>query len=117
MWLWIGKISFLSLLLIFLIHYFYVFFLQNLTTPKVKDLVNRPNEQYDDIMKSLKSEEMPRKHEQTIPNIGKSDAMKNELKSFLEKEMKTRKDTPIFNGMNDSLVQSGMNNLTFSSYS
>ena len=117
MWLWIGKISFLSLLLIFLIHYLYVFFLQNLTTPKVKDLVNRPNEQYHDIMKSLKSGDIPKKNEQANANIMNSNAMKDELKNFLAKEMKTKKDVPAFSGMTNSLVQPGMNNLNFSSYS
>ena len=111
MWLWIGKISLLSLLLIFLIHYLYVFFLQNLTTPKVKDLVNRPNEQYDNIMKSLKAEDATKKHEHAKANLGKSNAMKDELKNFLATEMKTRKDTHAFNSMNSPLAQSGVNNL------
>ena len=116
MWLWIGKISLLSLLLIFLIHYLYIFFLQNLTTPKVKDLVNRPNEQYENIMKSLRSEDSTKKHEQMKTNSGKSNAMKDELKNFLATEMKTRKNTQAFSSMNNPLAQSGVNNLNFSNY-
>ena len=117
MWLWVGKISFLSLLLIFLIHYLYVFFLQNLTTPKVKDLVNRPSEQYDNIMKSLKSDDLARKYDRANVISEKNSAMKDELKNFLAKEMKTRKDNPAFTPPNSSLAQPGFNNLSFSSYS
>jgi len=116
MWLWIGKISFLSLLLIFLIHYLYIFFLQNLTVPKVKDLVNRPNEQYDNIIKSLKSEVSIKKDiSQVTPE--KNITMKDELKKFLAKEMKPKKETPIFSNMDGGLVSSGANHLNFSSYS
>ena len=117
MWLWIGKISFLSLLLIFLIHYLYIFFLQNLTVPKVKDLVNRPNEQYDNIIKSLKSEGSNKKD--TMPQVTpeKKITMKDELKNFLAKEMETKREKPIFSNMDGGLVSSGGNNLNFSSYS
>ena len=116
MWLWIGKISFLSLLLIFLIHYLYTFFLQNLTTPKVKDLVNRPSEQYENIIRSLKSERPPKMASVSHIIPSKDNNMKDELKNFLAKEMKTKKETSVFSSMDGGLPPSGGNNLNFSSY-
>jgi hypothetical protein len=109
MLLWIGKISVLSLLLIFLIHYLYSFFLQNLTTPKIKDLVNRPNEQYENIMKSL-SGEKPVKKDIPVPIVNvQGSKMKDELKNFLAKEMNNKQQAPVF--------EQGGTNLSFSSYS
>jgi hypothetical protein len=116
MWLWIGKISLLSLLLIFLIHYLYTFFLQNLTTPKVKDLVNRPSEQYENIIRSLKSETPSKKSSVSKAVTSDDNAMKDELKNFLAKEMKTKKETPVFSSMDGGLAPGGGGNLTFSSY-
>lgn len=43
----------LSFIFIAIIHYIYVFFKENLTIPKVKDLVNKPTQQYDAIYKSM----------------------------------------------------------------
>jgi hypothetical protein len=43
----------ISLTLIFLIHYLYIFLMNTLTVPKLKDLVNKPTEQYKDIFASL----------------------------------------------------------------
>ena len=43
------KAIFISLSLIVLIHYLYVFFKKTLTVPKVKDLVNKPAKQYNEM--------------------------------------------------------------------
>jgi hypothetical protein len=43
----------ISLTLIFLIHHIYMFLMNTLTVPKIKDLVNKPNEQYKDILATL----------------------------------------------------------------
>ena len=107
MWLWITKISILSLLLIFLLHYLYSLFLQNLTTPKIKDLVNNPHEQYQDIINSIKSS--PLKPKQTINSIPEKDSnkMKSELKQFLNNEL--NKSTAIS-------FENNNNNLKFTNY-
>ena len=55
MWGWIIKVTLISLLLIFLLHYLYSFFKTNLTSPKLKDLVNKPQAKYNTIYNSLKS--------------------------------------------------------------
>ena len=53
MWYWIIKVSILSFILIFLLHYLYSFFVSTLTVPKVKDLVTLPQEKYDKMFHSL----------------------------------------------------------------
>jgi hypothetical protein len=47
------KWTFISLLLIFLMHYLYNFFKNTLTTPKIKDLVNKPSERYNEILNTI----------------------------------------------------------------
>jgi|LakMenEpi03Aug12_release.lakeMendotaPanAssembly.Ray.scaffolds.fasta_scaffold143456_2 hypothetical protein len=53
MWYWIIKVSILSLIFIFLLHYLYSFFISTLTIPKVKDLVTLPQQKYDELFHSL----------------------------------------------------------------
>jgi hypothetical protein len=55
MWSWIIKVTIFSLLLIFLIHYLYTFFKTTLTSPKLKDLVNKPQAKYNTIYNSLQN--------------------------------------------------------------
>ena len=43
----------ISFTLIFLMHHLYQFLMNTLTVPKIKDLVNKPNEQYQDIFRIL----------------------------------------------------------------
>ena len=50
---WIVQATTLSLCLIAVLHYLYVFFKTTLTVPKVKDLVNRPQKQYDAIFNTM----------------------------------------------------------------
>jgi hypothetical protein len=54
MWAWIFKVA-VVFLFIFLLHYLYSFFKTTLTSPKVKDLVNKPMRKYDSIYDSLQS--------------------------------------------------------------
>ena len=53
MFFWVLQRIILSLVFIAIIHYIYIFFKENLTIPKVKDLVNKPTKQYDEIYKSM----------------------------------------------------------------
>jgi hypothetical protein len=55
MWSWIFKVSIISFLFIFLLHYLYSFFKTTLTSPKIKDLVNKPMRKYDSIYDSLQN--------------------------------------------------------------
>jgi hypothetical protein len=64
----------LSLIIIILVHYLYIFFKTNLTVPKIKDLVNRPERKYKEIYQSLEK-----------PDIAKPSVdMKVELKNYLK---------------------------------
>ena len=51
---WIVSQIILSIIIISIIHYIYVFFKDNLTVPKIKDLVKKPKQQYTNIYESLK---------------------------------------------------------------
>lgn len=55
MWSWIFKVAIVSFLFIFLLHYLYSFFKTTLTSPKIKDLVNKPMRKYDSIYDSLEN--------------------------------------------------------------
>jgi len=57
MWYWIIKVSILSFILIFLLHYLYSFFISTLTVPKVKDLVTLPQQKYDEMFHSLQQQQ------------------------------------------------------------
>jgi hypothetical protein len=92
MWGWIIKVTMISLLLIFLLHYLYSFFKTTLTSPKLKDLVNKPQEKYNTIYNSLKSagdggvqnlgDDIKNSSENS--NNTNSSSMKDELKKYLK---------------------------------
>lgn len=78
MLLWSISWIFMSLLLIVLVHYLYSFFKNTLTTPKMKDLVNKPIERYNEIYTTINENKAS-----SISNETKND-MQNELKDFLQ---------------------------------
>ena len=106
---WIIQITIISIVLIFLVHYLFNFFKSTLTVPKIKDLVNIPNEKYKNMYNIIsKNNEksnyennnqhnytdidlLPKLDTEFIPNTdsnSNSDSMKNELKQFLKKQLK-----------------------------
>ena len=93
MYSWIIKIAIISLVLIYLVHHLYDFFIKNLTTPKIKDLVNQPHHKYDEILKKMNYVAETKKN--TINNSKSENLtdeqnsnMKVELKNFLNSELK-----------------------------
>ena len=52
MLLWIFQQIVISLVVIALVHSIYTFLQNNLTTPKVRDLVNKPTKRYDPELKN-----------------------------------------------------------------
>lgn len=106
---WTVQTILISFILIFLVHHLITYFKQILTVPKTKDLVNSPIQKYNDMFKIIASEShnsntIPANPTANInPNIEdylpkpgftaeeiKNDVnqeMKNELKSFLKKQM------------------------------
>ncbi len=71
----------LSLILIAIIHYIYEFFKNNLTEPKIKDLVNKPKAKYEQIYNSVHNVE-----KETTPPTS---SMKTELQNYLTELSKT----------------------------
>lgn len=90
MLLWIFQQIVISLVVIVLIHSIYRFLQNNLTTPKVRDLVNKPTKRYEEIYKTFESDEIISKEEIKKPS---DTSMKNELQNYL-KELSS-KSTPM----------------------
>jgi len=88
MWYWIVKVSILSLVLIYLLHYLYSFFVSTLTVPKVKDLVTLPQEKYNEMLLSLQQQSQPFQRNSTINdnsnNTASNQSMKEDLIHFLK---------------------------------
>ena len=92
MFFWIIKQIVISLVIIILVHYLFVFFKTNLTVPKIKDLVNRPEKKYKEIyslMLAQKPRPPPPKYDSTkisqLPTKKeKGVQMKLELKNYLK---------------------------------
>ena len=112
---WILQISIISIIFIFLVHHLLCFFKSTLTVPKMKDLVNSPIKKYQDIFDTITNSNtinnsntnynyLPTSDVNTdytdytdinsLPteNINSGNDMKNELKSFLKKQLNTSVD-------------------------
>lgn len=111
--LWTLQITLFSLLFIFLIHHLIVFFKDTLTIPKVKDLVNVPVQNYESIYNIIQSREKDNHSSTSIASLSSSlsapsatpDTMKNELKSFLKKQLSSSSSGPA--ATNSSSMTSG----------
>jgi hypothetical protein len=100
----------ISLTLIFLVHHLYMYLTNILTVPKIKDLVNKPTQQYNDIYETLsKSGENTMSNSSNSNSNNNSDSkislssntMTNELSSFLNDLKKTKVTTNTFASNND----------------
>ena len=86
----------ISLLLIVLIHYLYSFFIDTLTVPKVRDLIEKPTQRYNQIVKSTidnssthqlqSTQPQPQIQSQIQPQ--EDNKMESELRSFLNELQK-----------------------------
>ena len=107
---WTMKITIISIIFIFLIHHILVFFKTNLTTPKIKDLVNAPIQKYDTIFNAINSNAMNSTNiSELLPPAPPLD-MKNELKQFMKKQFKEN-NNPI-----DSSNLSSNSSIQYSTY-
>jgi len=116
MFIWITQISILSIIFIFLIHHLILFFKSTLTVPKIKDLVNTPNQKYQHIYDTISHNSytnldlLP-----TEPISNEPNNMKNELKTFLKKQLNN--DTNNDNNNNEYIMgMESLSNNTFSNY-
>ena len=80
----------ISLVLIALIHYLYYFFKNMLTVPKIRDLVNKPAESYNEIMSTIHNNKGNHNINNNVKNDD-DDSMQDELKSFLNELKKPKK--------------------------
>lgn len=113
----------LSLLLICIFHYLYNFFKNNLTVPKVKDLVNKPASAYSEIYEiinkditKLNSQQLSKSINSSINNSntypGDSNLnMKDELKKYLSKLNSTPGDNIEFKNINESNSMNSINGM------
>lgn len=95
---WVIQQGIISLIVIILIHSIYTFLQNNLTTPKIRDLVNKPSKQYEEIYSSLNTKE------ETVEKDTSS--MKNELQNYL-KEL-SASNTPVSTNNSNSMNNNNM---------
>jgi cell shape-determining protein MreC len=69
----------LSLIIIIVMHYLYTFFKDNLTTPKIKDLVTKPSEEYKKIYSTIQNSQSSYTND-----INEKEKRKNELKKYMK---------------------------------
>ena len=113
---WILQISIISIIFIFLVHHLLCFFKTTLTVPKMKDLVNSPLKKYQDIFDTISNSNinsninsntyLPTDGNYTDINLLPTENaigtdMKDELKSFLKKQL-NNSDTNELEGANSS---------------
>ena len=72
----------ISLMLIILVHYLYSFFINTLTVPKVRDMINKPNQRYSEIVSEATANARAPRPENAV--VETASAMEDELKSFLQ---------------------------------
>jgi hypothetical protein len=90
---WIIQITLISIIFIFLVHHILVFFKSTLTVPKIKDLVNSPNQKYQNIYDTISHKTSNEGYTDIdlLPSDSftnnESNVMKDELKSFLKKQL------------------------------
>lgn len=116
MWYWVIKVSTLSFIFIFLLHYLYSFFVSTLTVPKVKDLVTLPQEKYNEMFHSLQKQQqqlqsMQRSTTNDNSTVTSNKSMKEDLIHFL-KDLGSDANSGLISNYNN------LNNLNaFDSYS
>lgn len=88
---WVIQQVIISLVVIILIHSIYIFLQVNLTTPKVRDLVNKPIKQYEEIYKTFNES----KNNENEIDTTNENLMKSELQNYLKELSTTSKDEKV----------------------
>jgi hypothetical protein len=83
-WSWIIQITIISIILIFLVHHLINFFKSVLTVPKIKDLVNSPNEKYKNIYETISNNNYRRDYGNHAGNDNDRDVNINKINYTLE---------------------------------
>jgi len=97
---WVIQITVISIILIFLVHHLINFFKSTLTVPKIKDLVNTPNKNYENMYNIINTSSNNNSSNNSSNNSNKEntyslmdlipkkeESMKDELKTFLKKQL------------------------------
>jgi len=96
---WIIQISIISIIFIFLVHHLFGFFKSTLTVPKIKDLVNSPTQKYQNIYDTISHKSDYNSDSYTnidlLPISIEKNSMKDELKSFLKKQLNNDSDNKV----------------------
>tara|TARA_Y100000816_G_scaffold83269_1_gene57055 strand:+ start:3061 stop:3438 length:378 start_codon:yes stop_codon:yes gene_type:complete len=101
---WLIKTSILSLIIIAIIHYLFLFFKTNLTQPKIKDLLHHPKQEYEEILNIINNnKEHMTSHE---PVLGKPDT--TSIDNLPNDNIKSQS---INNSMKDELSQFLLNDV------
>ena len=77
--IWVTRWSIISLILILLIHYLVSFLIDTLTVPKIKDMVHKPVERYNEIISNISVKNT----QFDIPEQPNETDMQDELRTFL----------------------------------
>jgi cell shape-determining protein MreC len=95
----VTKTAIISLILIILVHSSYIFLKTNLTIPKIKDLVDKPDIGYKEIYNTIHENKKIQPQKKNI-NKNENTQMKNELKEYL-KSLSREKKEPIGGTLGD----------------
>ena len=123
---WLIKTILTSLTLIAVSHYLYIYFKNNLTQPKLKDLVNEPKEHYEKIFKTIN--EKPILETGSVEDVTQGDDsssyeafnqgenlnssnMASELNNFLDESLSGPFEDSAPSSFNDATLQ--YNNFSF----
>ena len=123
---WIIQATFISIVLIFLVHHLFNFFKSTLTVPKIKDLVNTPTQKYDNMFSIISkvnydtnnlvtnthsNTNLSDNYEYTMKDLlpKPENDMKSELKNFLKKQLSSN-DSSSVNSTSISALDSMMSN-------
>jgi len=110
----------ISVVIISLLHYLYTYFINILTVPKIKDLVNKPGQEYKNIEKIILNNKETLINNNLSNNDDTTDIsnLKNitpETKNDMKNELKNFFNELNVNNLSDSNGNNG-NNLSYSSY-
>ena len=109
----------ISVVIISLLHYLYTYFINILTVPKIKDLVNKPGQEYKNIEKIILNNKETVINNNLSNNDDTTDIsnLKNitpETKNDMKNELKIFFNELNVNNLSDS--NTNTNNLSYSSY-
>jgi hypothetical protein len=123
---WIVKMTIISIVLVILMHHLINFFKSTLTVPKIKDLVNRPMQKYENMYNIINNKndnfesinknfnDTTSDNEYTLIDllpVKQENNMKDELKNFLKSQLKNSESNLPSLNFNDTA-----DTLAYSSY-